>query len=270
CIDTVARSKSKDRLEKTESSCLEPYCKRDAIPGKKTCPQCFFKRRDSKERTKATKPLAETAWEQHKGRAKWKFGPGTWLLLEAFTALMYPDGPDGPRASCEELVPDLKNPDGPLKLCGGIGTVNRLKSEIRSYCDINQRCNVLCHVHNTKDETRQNGELATAAAAAAKKGAAKKGAAEKGAAKKGAGSKEAGSKDATSGGQGWNCSRQRGEEIRPAAECTSLCSSHASLFALGASCGLWLQLGQLGGDMSSLCPTFGGGSRPRHRRKLLP
>ncbi|KAJ9519289.1 hypothetical protein QJQ45_023088 [Haematococcus lacustris] len=51
---------------------------------------------------------------------------------------------------------------------------------------------------------------------------------------------------------------------------TSLCSSHASLFALGASCGLWLQLGQLGGDMSSLCPTFGGGSRPRHRRKLLP
>ncbi|KAJ9533741.1 hypothetical protein QJQ45_026801 [Haematococcus lacustris] len=58
--------------------------------------------------------------------------------------------------------------------------------------------------------------------------------------------------------------------IRSAAECTSLCSSHASLFALGASCGLWLQLGQLGGDMSSLCPTFGGGSRPRHRRKLLP
>ncbi|KAJ9515923.1 hypothetical protein QJQ45_016905 [Haematococcus lacustris] len=75
---------------------------------------------------------------------------------------------------------------------------------------------------------------------------------------------------ATSGGQGWNCSRQRGEEIRPAAKCTSLCSSHASLFALGASCGLWLQLGQLDGDMSSLCPTLGGGSRPRHRRKLFP
>ncbi|GFH10054.1 hypothetical protein HaLaN_05301, partial [Haematococcus lacustris] len=30
------------------------------------------------------------------------------------------------------------------------------------------------------------------------------------------------------------------------------------------------ELGQLDGDMSSLCPTFGGGSRPRHRRKLLP
>ncbi|KAL6763837.1 hypothetical protein V8C86DRAFT_3084737 [Haematococcus lacustris] len=109
---------------------------------------------------------------------------------------MYPEGPDGPRTSCEELVPDPKNPDGPLKLCGGIGTVNRLKSEIHSYSDKVQRCNVLCHVHNTKDESRQNGELATAAAAAAeaalaaKKGAAKKGTAKKGAAKKGAGSKE--------------------------------------------------------------------------------
>ncbi|KAL6750048.1 hypothetical protein V8C86DRAFT_2441345 [Haematococcus lacustris] len=116
---------------------------------------------------------------------------------------MYPEGPNGPRASCQELVPDPKNPDGPLKLCGGIGTVNRLKSEIHSYCDKNQRCNVLCYVHNTKDESRQNGELATAAAAAAKAAqaalaaegaqaalAAKKGAAKKGAAKKGAGSKE--------------------------------------------------------------------------------
>ncbi|KAL6763838.1 hypothetical protein V8C86DRAFT_3084738 [Haematococcus lacustris] len=102
---------------------------------------------------------------------------------------MYPEGPDGPRASCEELVPDPKNPDGPLKLCGGIGTVNRLKSEIHSYSDKNQRCNVLCHVHNTKDESRQNGELATAAAAAAEAAQAAL-AAKKGAAKKGAGSKE--------------------------------------------------------------------------------
>ncbi|KAJ9528028.1 hypothetical protein QJQ45_005704 [Haematococcus lacustris] len=115
-----------------------------------------------------------------------------------------PGGPDGPRATCEELVPDLENPDGPLKRCGGIGTVNRLKSDVHSYCDINQRCNQR-HVHNTKDESRQNIELATAAAAAAeaalaaegaqaalaaKKGAAKKGAAKKGAAKKGTGSKE--------------------------------------------------------------------------------
>ncbi|KAJ9505191.1 hypothetical protein QJQ45_005931 [Haematococcus lacustris] len=102
-----------------------------------------------------------------------------------------PGGPDGPRATCEELVPDLENPDGPLKRCGGIGTVNRLKSDVHSYCDINQRCNQR-HVHNTKDESRQNIELATAAAAAAEAALAAEGAqaalaAKKGAAKKGAG-----------------------------------------------------------------------------------
>ncbi|KAL6751667.1 hypothetical protein V8C86DRAFT_3030011 [Haematococcus lacustris] len=201
CIEITARSKSKDRLGKTEGCCAVAYCKRAVTPGKTQCPQCFFKRRASNERANAKKTLAQQAWEQHKRKAKWRFGPGKWLLLEAFTALMFPEGPDGPQATCEELVPDLENPDGPLKRCGGIGTVNRLKSGIRSYCDINQRCNVLCHVHNMKDESRQNTELATTALAAqaalaaetalaAKKGAAKKGAAKKGAAKKGAGSKE--------------------------------------------------------------------------------
>ncbi|KAJ9514222.1 hypothetical protein QJQ45_012196 [Haematococcus lacustris] len=190
CIEVSARSILKDRLGKTEGCCAVAYCKRAVTPGKTQCPQCFFKRRARNERANAKKTLAQQAWEQHKRKAKWRF-----------TALMFPEGPNGPQATCEELVPDLENPDGPLKRCGGIGTVNRLKSGIRSYCDINQRCSVLCHVHNMKDESRQNTELATTALAAqaalaaetalaAKKGAAKKGAAKKGAAKKGAGSKE--------------------------------------------------------------------------------
>ncbi|KAL6759676.1 hypothetical protein V8C86DRAFT_3090946 [Haematococcus lacustris] len=80
---------------------------------------------------------------------------------------MYPAGPNGRRASCVELVPDEDDPDGPLKLCAGYGTVNRIMSDIPSYSDNDQRCNVLCHRHNAMHESRRNAELATASMAAA-------------------------------------------------------------------------------------------------------
>ncbi|KAL6747398.1 hypothetical protein V8C86DRAFT_3033800 [Haematococcus lacustris] len=65
-------------------------------------------------------------------------GPGTWLLFKKFALLMYRAGPNGPRATCVELVPDEDDPDGPLRLCGGFGTVNRIMSDIKSYRDKDQ------------------------------------------------------------------------------------------------------------------------------------
>ncbi|KAJ9525887.1 hypothetical protein QJQ45_009240 [Haematococcus lacustris] len=144
------------------------YCKNDAAQGLKSCGPCFFKRRASKARTQAKQTAAQIAWESHKAKALLRFGPDTWLLIEEFALLMYRAGPNGPRATCVELVPvDEDDPDGPLRLCGGFGTVNRIMSDIKSYRDKDQRCNVLCHHHNARHESRRNAEMATASLAAA-------------------------------------------------------------------------------------------------------
>ncbi|KAJ9525007.1 hypothetical protein QJQ45_005936 [Haematococcus lacustris] len=158
--------RAKDRNGKTESQCLEPSCKREVTPGMKSCPECLFKRRDRQERAQAKRTSAQNAWRQHKSRAMLAFGLGSWLQLNKYTALMFPAGPNGPRATCVELVTNPDDPDGPLKLCGGYGTVNRIMSKIQSYSHKDQRCNVLCHKHNANHEGRCNGELATAAMAA--------------------------------------------------------------------------------------------------------
>ncbi|KAL6752221.1 hypothetical protein V8C86DRAFT_3029665 [Haematococcus lacustris] len=62
-------------------------------------------------------------------------------IVRRYIALMCHEGPDGPRATCEELVPD--NAGGPPKRCDEFGTVNRLLSERPSYTvKDGQRCNV--------------------------------------------------------------------------------------------------------------------------------
>ncbi|KAJ9510947.1 hypothetical protein QJQ45_027826, partial [Haematococcus lacustris] len=120
------------------------------------CPECLFKRRDMQERAQAKRTSAQNAWRQHKSRAMLAFGLGSWLHECRYSALMFPAGPNGPRATCVELVTNPDDPDGPLKLCGGYGTVNRIMSKIQSYSHKDQRCNVLCHKHNANHERRCN------------------------------------------------------------------------------------------------------------------
>ncbi|KAL6758600.1 hypothetical protein V8C86DRAFT_3134178 [Haematococcus lacustris] len=74
-------------------------------------------------------------------------GAQGFLTPGRYMDLMFPEGPDGPKATCVWLVVV----DGVEQRCGAEGTVNRLKSEVRSYApEHGQECNVLCRAHNSK------------------------------------------------------------------------------------------------------------------------
>ncbi|KAJ9526018.1 hypothetical protein QJQ45_009438 [Haematococcus lacustris] len=141
-------------------TCSKRGCTREAREGRLQCLQCTA----SAART-AAKDRNEKTESQCSARSC-KNECGAVLAVRRYTALMFPAGPNGPRATCVELVTNPDDPDGPLKLCGGFGTVNRIMSDIKSYSHKDQRCNVLCHQHNANHEGRRNGELATAAMAA--------------------------------------------------------------------------------------------------------
>ncbi|GFH29702.1 hypothetical protein HaLaN_28411 [Haematococcus lacustris] len=85
---------------------------------------------------------AYASWVGHKGSVTRRYAAGLWLTLSLFVDLLYPFGPKGLRATCNEV-----KADGSRR--GGDGTINRIFSRIKSYRPEDyQVCNVLCHKHN--------------------------------------------------------------------------------------------------------------------------
>ncbi|KAL6746847.1 hypothetical protein V8C86DRAFT_3119280 [Haematococcus lacustris] len=85
---------------------------------------------------------AYASWVYHKGGVRKRYGIELWLPVSLFIDLMYPFGPKGMRATCNEVLADGSR-------CGGDGEINRIFSQIKSYRPEDyQVCNVLCHKHN--------------------------------------------------------------------------------------------------------------------------
>lgn len=123
-------------------------CPAKSVEGRLSCQKCPDSEKLRNQLMRDAKSQAVRSWEGHCHSANDTFEEAHQGLPKAeFMDLMYPDGPDGPRATCVWLVVV----DGVEQLCGDEGTVNRLKSEVRSCrSERGQICNVLCRRHNSK------------------------------------------------------------------------------------------------------------------------
>ncbi|KAJ9533116.1 hypothetical protein QJQ45_018200, partial [Haematococcus lacustris] len=118
-----------------------------AVLGKKGCAPCLEAKRLRQAAYMAELGEAYASWMSHKSNVMRRYEADLWLTLSLrsdrrFVDLLYPYGPKGLRATCNEVMADGSR-------CGGDGTVNRIFSRIKSYRPKdNQVCNVLCHKHN--------------------------------------------------------------------------------------------------------------------------
>ncbi|GFH12142.1 hypothetical protein HaLaN_07776, partial [Haematococcus lacustris] len=113
--------------------------------GKKGCEPCLAALRLRTAASKEEVGEAYASWVAHKSTVTQRYAAGLWLTLSLFTDLMYPFGPKGPRATCDELKPDGSR-------CGGEGTVNRIFSGIKSYRPEDYQMSAATQLCNEDDE----------------------------------------------------------------------------------------------------------------------